>query len=182
MNAGMLFDGWAPLVRTLVVGVLSYVALVVVLRTSGKRTLSKLNAFDLVVTVALGSTLATMLLSRDTALAQGVLAFALLAALQFGIAWTTLRAPSLGRLVKAEPRLLLRRGAFLRAAMRAERVTEDEVRAAIRAAGIARLDGVEAVILETDGSLSVVATVDGAGAAGACSTLDGLRGASRADA
>ena len=136
----MLFDGWDALSRTLVVGVLSYVALVGILRASGKRTLSKLNAFDLVVTVALGSTLATMLLSRDTSLAQGVLAFALLAALQHAITWSTLRARWVDRIVKAEPRLLLRRGTFLREAMRGERVTEDEVRAAVRAAGLARLD------------------------------------------
>jgi uncharacterized membrane protein YcaP (DUF421 family) len=49
---------------------------------SGKRTLSKLDAFDLIVTVALGSTLATVLLSRDVALAEGIVAFALLVGLQ----------------------------------------------------------------------------------------------------
>jgi uncharacterized membrane protein YcaP (DUF421 family) len=41
------------------------------LRVSGKRTLAKMNAFDLVVTVALGSTLATILLSADVSLAEG---------------------------------------------------------------------------------------------------------------
>ena len=56
----MLFDSWAGLGRTLLVGPLAYVALVLLLRISGKRTLTKLNAFDLVVTVALGSTLATV--------------------------------------------------------------------------------------------------------------------------
>lgn len=63
-------------------GVLAYVALVVLLRVSGKRTLSKMNAFDLVVTVALGSTLATVLMAKDVALAEGVFAFALLIGLQ----------------------------------------------------------------------------------------------------
>ena len=70
----MLFDSWAGLGRVLLVGTLAYVALVLLLRISGKRTLSKLNAFDLVVTVALGSTLATVLLSKTVALAEGVLA------------------------------------------------------------------------------------------------------------
>ena len=67
----MFFDGWAGLLRVLVVGALAYAALVLLLRVSGKRTLSKMNAFDLVVTVALGSTLATVLPSRDVALAEG---------------------------------------------------------------------------------------------------------------
>lgn len=46
------------LVRILMVGIGGYAALIGVLRLSGKRTLSKMNAFDLIVTVALGSTLA----------------------------------------------------------------------------------------------------------------------------
>ena len=70
----MFFSTWAALGRVLVIGPLAYVALVLLLRISGKRTLTKLNAFDLVVTVALGSTLATVLLSKSVSLAEGVLA------------------------------------------------------------------------------------------------------------
>ena len=70
----ILFDSWGALGRIILVGALAYFALVLILRASGKRTLSKLNAFDLVVTVALGSTLATVLLSKDVALAEGVVA------------------------------------------------------------------------------------------------------------
>ncbi len=87
----MFFGSWYSLLRILVVGVLAYVALIVLLRVTGKRTLSKMNAFDLVVTVALGSTLATVLLSKDVALADGVVAFALLIGLQFIITWLSVR-------------------------------------------------------------------------------------------
>ncbi|MBA3959135.1 MAG: DUF421 domain-containing protein, partial [Chloroflexi bacterium] len=59
------------LLRTVVVGLLAYVALIGTLRISGKRTLAKLNAFDLVVTVAFGSVLATALLSPDVSLLSG---------------------------------------------------------------------------------------------------------------
>ena len=82
----MFFDSWSALGRVAVVGVLAYLGLVALLRGSGKRTLAKLNAFDLVVTVALGSTLATILLSRDVALAERLLAFTLLITLQYIIA------------------------------------------------------------------------------------------------
>ncbi|MBY8851878.1 hypothetical protein K7G98_27780 [Saccharothrix sp. MB29] len=70
----MFFDSWDGLLRVVVVGVCAYAALVVLLRLSGKRTLAKMNAFDLVATVALGSTLATVLLTSDVALAEGALA------------------------------------------------------------------------------------------------------------
>jgi uncharacterized membrane protein YcaP (DUF421 family) len=157
----MLFGGWESLLRTLVVGVLAYVVLVVFLRLSGKRTLTKLNAFDLVVTVALGSTLATVLLSKDVELTDGALAFALLIGLQFAVTWSSVRARWVRQLVTGEPLMLLFRGECLPAAMRRARVTEDEVRAAVRSAGLASLGEVEAVVLETDGSLSVVRRREG---------------------
>ncbi|APX93910.1 hypothetical protein BWR19_13725 [Halomonas sp. 1513] len=153
----MLFDGWESLLRTLIVGVLAYAMLVVFLRVSGKRTLSKMNAFDLVVTVALGSTLATILLAKDVALAEGLLAFVLLITLQFVVTWSSVRCRWVRRLVTGDPMMLLYCGEFLPAALRQARVTEDEIRAAIRSAGILSLGKVHAVILETDGSFSVLA-------------------------
>ena len=156
----MFFNGWFPLLRVLVVGVTAYAALVLLLRVSGKRTLSKLNAFDLVITVALGSTFATIVLSKDVALAEGVLALGLLIALQFAVAWLSVRSTAVGRLVKSEPTLLFYRGAFLRDAMRRERVTEGEVLAAIREQGVAAVGHVEAVVLETAGTISVLKKSD----------------------
>jgi uncharacterized membrane protein YcaP (DUF421 family) len=172
VSAGAWFDGWGPVLRTLGVGGAAYVALVVALRVSGKRTLSKLNAFDLIVTVALGSTLATILLSKDVALVQGVAALALLIAMQYAVAWLQLRSPRVRSLVKSDPALLLYRGRFLGEALRRERVTEDEVLAAARGSGVASLAAVEAVVLETDGSLSVVRRAPD----GPPSTLSPVRG------
>lgn len=159
----ILFSGWESLLRTLVVGVLAYFVPVVFLRISGKRTLTKLNAFDLVVTVALGSTLATVLLTKDVSLADGALAFALLIGLQFVVTWSSVRARWVRQVVTGEPLMLLYRDEFLPAALRRARVTEDEVRAAVRSAGLAFMDEAEAVVLETDGSLSVVRRGPGSG-------------------
>ena len=168
----MLFDSWTGLGRVLLVGTLAYLALVFLLRISGKRTLTRLNAFDLVITVALGSTLATVLLSKSVALAEGALALGLLILLQYAIAWLSVRSPKFQALIKAEPTLLLHRGRFLEGAMRAERITNAEVLAALRASGAADARCVVAVVLETDGSLSVISD---AGATGAASTLDTVR-------
>lgn len=152
----MFFDSWMSLFRTGVVGLCAYVLLVLLLRVSGKRTLTKLNAFDLVVTVALGSTLATVLLSKDIALADGVLAFALLIFLQLAVTWLSVRSQTFSRLVKAEPRLIFHQGRFLPEALRAERLAEGEILQALRTQGVASPGQVAAVVLETDGSLSVL--------------------------
>ncbi len=151
----MFFGDWATLGRTVLVGILAYVALIVLLRVSGKRTLSKMNAFDLVITVALGSTLATILLNRDVSLAEGVVALGLLILLQFLITWSAVRSQAIRRISKSEPRLLLHQGKMLPMAMKAERVLEDELEAAARNAGLGSLDDAESIVLETDGSMSV---------------------------
>ncbi len=124
---------------------------------AGKRTLSKMNAFDFVVTVALGSTLASILLSKDVTLLQGGAAFALLIALQFAVTWTSVRVAWVRRFVTGEPSLLLFRGQLQPGVMRRTRVTEDEVRTAVRRAGLRSFDEAEAVVLETDASFSVIA-------------------------
>ncbi|MGY1708731.1 DUF421 domain-containing protein [Geodermatophilus sp. SYSU D00758] len=152
----MWFDAWSGIVRVLVVGTCAYLALVVVLRFSGKRTLAKLNAFDFVVTVALGSTLATILLSKDVAWTEGVLALALLAALQLVVAWVTVRVPALRSITTSRPTLLLRDGAALPRALREQRVTIHQIRQAVRSTGVGDLASVAAVVLESDGTLSVI--------------------------
>jgi uncharacterized membrane protein YcaP (DUF421 family) len=157
----MFVSSWFVLARTAIVGGLAYVALLAFLRLSGKRTLSKMNAFDLVVTVALGSTLATIILDAGVALAQGVIALCLLIVLQFAITWSSVRWPWVRHLVTGEPSLLFHRGQYLPGALRRARVTEEEVRAAVRGDGHTTLAEVEAVVLETDGSFSVLSRRDG---------------------
>ncbi len=174
----MFFSSWTDLARVVIVGVLAYVGLIVVLRVSGKRTLAKMNAFDLVVTVALGSILATILLSKDVALDEGLVAFIVLIGMQFIIAWLSVRVRPVSRLVKAEPTLLLYRGRYLTDLLRAERVVEAEVRAAIRAQGIASVQQVLAVVLETDGSFTVLPLDDAK--AGVASALMGVQHAEQA--
>lgn len=156
LSGRMFFDGWEGLIRVLVVGACAYVSLVALLRVSGKRTLSKMNAFDSVVTIALGSTLATVILSKDVPLAEGLLALALLVLLQFVITWLSVRSSWVRRSVKAEPALLVRRGELLEDAMRRERVPRDEIESAIRQHGFTDLSAVDAVVLETDASFSVI--------------------------
>lgn len=163
MGEDVFFSGWPALARTLVIAVLAYPGMLVLLRLSGQRTLSKMNSFDLVVTIALGSTLASVLLDSGVALAQGMLAFLLLIALQYGLARMSSHSSRLERWINGEPVLLYHRGSFLREAMRRARVSESEVRAGVRQQGFAALADVGAVILETNGRLSVVppANVDG---------------------
>ena len=152
----MLFHGFESLARILVIGVFAYVGLVLFLRVSGRRTLSKMNSFDFIVTIALGSTLANVLLNRNVSLTDGLLAFGLLIGLQFLVTWTSVRMQWVRRIITGDPIMLFHRGDYLPHSLRKARVTKNEVRAAVRSAGVAHLENVGAVILETDGSFSVI--------------------------
>jgi uncharacterized membrane protein YcaP (DUF421 family) len=152
---GMFFQGWGDIVHILIVGVLAYLSLVLMLRLSGKRTLAKLNAFDLVVTVALGSILASTMVQESVSLSEGIGALGLLILAQFLVTYTSVRWQAFADVVRSEPTLLVRNGRFCDAAMRRERVTRNEALSAIRAQGEQDVAAVVALIRESDGAMSV---------------------------
>jgi uncharacterized membrane protein YcaP (DUF421 family) len=108
------------------------------------------------VTIALGSTLASVIVSRDVPLVEGVVALGLLVGLQFVITWLSVRMPAVRRLVNAEPAFPMDKGKFQDAAMMRELVSESELLMAIRSKGFGSVEDIEAVVLETDGSFSVI--------------------------
>lgn len=164
------FDSWSEIHRLLLVGTAGYLSVIVVLRIPGKRTLAQLNAFDLVVSVAIGSTLASMLLNDDVSLAEGVIALALLATLQFAIALITSRTKWGRRVISSAPTVLLADGRIDTDATRRQRVSADEIRQVIRSAGAGDIGQIAAVVLEVDGSMSVI-TRDAAGDGSALAPL-----------
>ena len=116
-------------------------------------------------------------MSKSVALAEGATAFALLIVLQFVITFLSVHYQPFSKLVKAEPQLLLFNGEFMENAMTRERVTRAEVCSAVRSSGSASLSEVHAVVLETDGSLSVI-KIEGQTDD---SALEGVRGWSERD-
>ena len=163
----MFYDGPTGLLRLVVIGPLAYAWLVLVLRLTGKRTLAQLNAFDFIVTVALGSTLATVVLTDSVALSEGALALAVLAVLQLVVAWLSVRVGWLRRAITSEPTLLLRDGEPLPETMAAQRIALPALHQCVRSAGFGDLAQVGAVVLETNGTISVI----GAGSVGSGSVL-----------
>lgn len=120
----IFFDSRQSIIRTTVVAISAYIALVFILRITGKRTLSKMNAFNFIVTVALGSALATVALNKNVALADGVLLFFLFVVLQYLITWLSVRVKSFKKIITAKPTLLVYKGEILFDAMKEERITQ----------------------------------------------------------
>ena len=165
------FGGWEPVARILVVGTLAYVALVLLLRISGKRTLVQMNAFDFIITVAIGASFGRILTAQSVALIEALTAFGLLVTLQYLVAWLQIRSRSFASMVTASPVLLFYQGRLLHDALRRERIIEAELETAIREYGLGAFSEVEAIVLESDGRFAVIK----AASAGDGSALHNLR-------
>jgi uncharacterized membrane protein YcaP (DUF421 family) len=152
----IFFDSWQSLARSFFVTVLAYAGMIVLLRVSGKRTLTKMNAFDFIITVALGSALANVALNKDVALADGLLVFALLIFLQFFITWLSVRIRAVKKIVTSQPVLLLYKGELLNSTREKERITIEEIYVAARKRGISELKDIDAIVLESTGDITII--------------------------
>ena len=107
------FDGWYNIGRAITLSVVGFLSLIALLRVSGKRTLSKLNVFDFVFVVAVGSVFAASIMEKDVTLVEGIAALATLVGMQIGIAELAARSELAERIINGEPALLLSHGRFI---------------------------------------------------------------------
>jgi uncharacterized membrane protein YcaP (DUF421 family) len=155
-DPAFFFSGWAPVLRILFVGTFAYLFLLVTLRVSGPRTLSRTNIFDFIISVAVGSAFGRILTAKEVALVEACAAFTLLALLQYGVSFLRVRSTRFAALVNASPCLLYFDGQYLSQALRLARLAESDVQDAVRAKGLGSMSEVEAVVLEAGGELAVI--------------------------
>lgn len=148
------------LFRIFIHSIVGYLSLVVLLRITGNRTLSQMNSFDFIVTVAMGSTFSSTLLQKDIALFDGLLALFILVMLQFLITKLSVKFAIISNLVKTEPTLLFHNDQFLDRAMNKARVGKEEILSAMRQQGMSTISQVEAAVLESNGKISVIAKIN----------------------
>jgi uncharacterized membrane protein YcaP (DUF421 family) len=132
-----------------------YIAVIVFTRIFGKRSFSKMSSFDFAMTVAVGSIIATTLLSSSTSLTEGALGLLVVYALQLSAA-VLRRFDFFQMLIDNEPLLLMDGERILEDNLRKARVTKGDLRSKLREANVVRLSQIKAVIFETTGDISVL--------------------------
>ena len=147
---------WADLGRIVLIGVLAYIVLVLLLRVGGKRSLTQLNAFDLVITVSIGSVFATIIMDKSISLFDGITAFAVLIGLQWIFSKTTKESERSSELVKSDASLLYYNGEYCEKEMKNERIEKSEIMQAARMDGNISMEEVQAVVLEANGTMSIL--------------------------
>ena len=133
-----------------------FVFIIFLTRVSGKRTTANMNNFDWIITVGIGSIMASGILLRNVAMLDALIAVLVLGLLQWCTTWLASRSRRFARIVKPRPRLLLHAGTRREDAMKSERITADELDAALRGAGLSCRDGAACVVIEANGQLSVI--------------------------
>lgn len=132
-----------------------YLALVIFTRISGKRSFSKMSSFDFAVTVALGSIMATVILSKSVSLPQGIIGLGILYFIQIAVAYLR-RFNTIQNLIDNKPTYLMKDGKVLIENLRKCKVTESDLKAKLREANVIQLSEVKAVIFESTGDISVL--------------------------
>jgi uncharacterized membrane protein YcaP (DUF421 family) len=155
-DISFVWAGWEPVARILLVGTVGYVWLVFLLSSSGPRNLATMTPFDFAITVTLGSAFGRVLTATEVSLTDAAVAFALLIGLQWLFAGWRVRWPAFRRLTDVRPTLLYADGRIIKEGLRRHRLTESDLHAAAREQGLGSLRDVGAVILQSNGTFSVV--------------------------
>jgi len=140
-------------IRTAVI----YVVLIAGLRIAGKREVGQLSIFDLIVLLVIADAVQNAMVGQNTSLAGGIVAAITLITLDKLLNVVTERVPRVRNLLEGESQELIRDGVVLEDALRKEGIDDEDLAAALRRQGVLDPSEVRLAVLETDGSISVVA-------------------------
>lgn len=152
INLGTLALPWWNFV---IRGFLVYIALLIFLRVSGKRSFGEMSAFDVIVLVLVGGTLRTSIIGADTSFFGALIAVATILATDKSLAWICTRYPRLNRLIEGKATFLVRDGERVPDALRRCNIPEAAFERALHTAGKENLRDIYNVRLEPNGKITL---------------------------
>jgi uncharacterized membrane protein YcaP (DUF421 family) len=142
-------------------GVFVFFFLYVIMRVIGRRELSTLEPFDLILLVILGDAVQQGLTQDDYSLTGAFLAIGTIAVLQVAVSYANFRIPRLRPILDGEPIVVVQDGRPIEKNLKRERLTLEDLAAAARRQNIAKLEDVQWAVLETSGTISFIKKPDG---------------------
>ncbi len=133
-----------------------YLMFIVALRVFGKREIGQFTLFDLALVLLAANALQPAITGPDSSIPGAAIIIVTIFALNLGVSWTRERIPIVRRLLESEPTVLARGGKWIRRAIDAEELDDGDLETALREHGVARVQDAQLVVLEQDGSISVV--------------------------
>ena len=133
-----------------------YAFVILVMRVTGRRELSSMTPFDLVLLVVLGDAIQQGLTQDDYSVTGAVLAVGTIATLQVVTSYLSFRFPPIRKVLEGEPIVLVDHGKLVQRNLKRERMTADEIAEEARQQQITSLDQIQWAILESNGSISFI--------------------------
>ena len=155
-----LISGWDNLPNIFVSTILLFALLIVWIRITGLRSFAKISSIDFASTIAIGSILASTILSKSPSIVQGGMAIAFVLLFQYVFSKLTLKNKWFNTLVSNEPMLLMKGEHILDKNLHSANLSKADLMAKLREANVIQLSEVKAVVLETTGDISVLHTDD----------------------
>lgn len=143
-----------------------FLFILVVTRVIGRRELSSLEPFDLIILVVIGDLVQQGVTQDDYSVTGAIIVVSTLALLTVFVSYVSFRVPPIRPLLDGEPVVLVENGQPIDRNLRRERITPGELRAAARLQGIATLQKVRFAVLETNGQISFIEENGGGGSRG----------------
>ena len=134
-----------------------YLFLLLAFRFTGKRQVGQLTPFDLVLLLIISNVVQNAVIGNDNSLGGGLIGAVTILALNYAVVEVAYRFKRARRLLEAQPTLLIHNGRVLHENLRRERVTLDELMAALRKHGVVEPARARFAVLEESGEISVVA-------------------------
>ena len=138
-----------------------FAVLYLLLRLLGKRELSQMTPFEMVVIVVMGDLIQQGVTHNDFSVTGATLAIITFAFWAVVLSWASYLSPAAERLLEGQPRIIVKDGELLLGSLRRDRLTPGEVETEMRLAGIATMSDVAWAILETNGKISFIRKADG---------------------
>lgn len=148
----LAIPAWDLVVRSVAI----YLVLIIGLRLFGKRELGQITIFDLVLVLLVANAVQPAITGPDSSLLGGFIIMATLFIVNLGIGWLRVRSPLVDHLLRPQPTVLARDGAWTQAALKREGLDLDEAEMALREHGVAGVSDARLVEMESDGSISVI--------------------------
>ena len=130
--------------------------ILVVTRAVGRRELSSMEPFDLILLVVIGDLIQQGVTQSDYSLTGTLIVVSVIAVMTVFTSWVSFRVPRLRSVLEGEPIVLVEHGKVIERNLRRERMTHEELAAEARLQQVADLDDVRLAVLETSGRVSFI--------------------------
>ncbi len=139
---------------------LVYVFLLLAFKLFGRRQFAQLTTFDFVVLLIISNVVQNAMIGKDDSITGGLIGASTILGLNWVVAEAAFRSQKAERMIEGVPRVLIHHGRIVEKNLAKERISREELYAALRRQGIGALDEVKTAILEASGGLSVIQQED----------------------